>query len=330
MRPSRGTFIGIFGACALAAGLLAGCGGGGGSAPSVATSPSGIPTPSSFSAQQSVVVTQPGAIPLPTGGGYGGSVTISSAAGNPLFAEAIGSSPQSGTLPALDLVRLPAGTRGALAIAFTPLVYLELASSVTLAFSDAPAITLCVPSAVTSVAGAAYYLAYYDLTRPSLGWQLGFEGPADETGTTCSPNGTLAFAAPSPAVPFTLAAEVPAYFALYGQATSAATPTPAPVASTTPVAVTTPAPFALASPSVSLLGAGQTANVTITDPTAYSGGYALTEASGGTSVATATVSGKTITVTAVGAGQTTFTVSDTNARTATLSVGVTITNGQLQ
>lgn len=332
MQPMRGLILGLFGILALGVSAVAGCGPGFNGPPvTITTNPNAtapaIPAGSSFSAAQSVIVSQPTAVPLPTGGGYGGSISVptpsgTAPAGGVTLAEQLSSSPIYTGLPSLALARQTESARSALSVGVTPLVYFAIASSATITFPDAPAIALTVPSAAI-VPDVAYYLALYDLLRPSLGWQLGFEGPASISGTL------LIFAAPSPAVPFTLTAQVPDYFALYAVSVLAPTPTPAPVASTTPAPTPTPlAALSVAPTSLSLLAAGATATATLTDPSSYSGGY--TVASSASSVATATISGKTITVTAVAAGTATITVSDTNARTASISVSVTTTTLPLQ
>lgn len=84
------------------------------------------------------------------------------------------------------------------------------------------------------VGGANYWLAFYDPTQPSLGWQLGYEGPAVVNGTTLNFNG-------SPGS-FTFQAGQTYYFAVYALSIAAPTPSPAPTPSSTPTPGSSPTP----------------------------------------------------------------------------------------
>jgi len=299
-------------------------------APTATPMPTGAPTApplpaqSAFSATSAVALpADGGSVALPSAGGYGGTLALptpSSAPANATLAETIasGASAPAAGVPALSIARAAAAARRTQASTpISVLLYVELAFSASVTLPDAPGFAFSVPSGLPS---ANYYLALYDPTRPSLGWQLGFEGPA-ALGTNA-----FTFAPPASASPFSFAANVPEYFAVYAVSPALAAPTPAP--SIAPVPAATPAPFTVAPASVALLAAGQTASATIGDPTGYAGAYAVT--SSNPAVATASISGTTITVTAVAAGTATIGVADAQARTASIAVGVTTTTLPVQ
>ena len=80
------------------------------------------------------------------------------------------------------------------------LLYVDIYSSAVLALPAAPGFTLTVPPADV-FANANYYLALFDPTRPSLGWQYAYAGPA-------TAGGGSALALTPKAAPFTLAASL--------------------------------------------------------------------------------------------------------------------------
>lgn len=93
-----------------------------------------------------------------------------------------------------------------------------------LTVANQPSHSYVLPSSLI-VAGAHYWLAFYDPTRPSLGWQLGYEGPASVNGTTVNFTGSPGF--------FTFKAGQKYYYAVYALSIAAATPSPAPAATPT-------------------------------------------------------------------------------------------------
>jgi hypothetical protein len=91
------------------------------------------------------------------------------------------------------------------------------------ALETPPSFSITVPSSVI-LPGASYWLAAYDPTQPSLGWQLAFEGPAAiATGSSTlnfSGGGLYDFAGGSSNNTY--------WFALYAASSSLPPPTPAP------------------------------------------------------------------------------------------------------
>ncbi len=204
---------------------------------------------------------------------------------------------------------------------FVPLLFLQLAFSGGVSLSNQPTMTFNVPSNEI-VSGASYYVALYDPTRPSLGWELGFEGPGTVSGSAIAftgGNGSFSF------VPF-----MPYVFALYAQSVSAATPTPPPTPSPTPVPTATPSPGATPTPipspgfgvspsSISLNGAGATQTITATGSAPY---FAFTSDS--TIVTVSPPNGNSpFTVTAVGGGTAQITIVDSTGKQAIIPVTVT-------
>ena len=113
------------------------------------------------------------------------------------------------------------------------LLYIQIYSSATIVMPSAPGFTITIPS-VDVLPNANYYLALYDPTRPSLGWQYGFEGPGNLSGAT------VTFASnPSP---FTFEAALSYYFALFVIPQNSTQPTPAPSTSPTSVPAQSPPP----------------------------------------------------------------------------------------
>jgi hypothetical protein len=322
-------------ACVLVA-LLAACGGGttappatpGGTAPSATPTPTGAPTAPSLPAASPFTVTQAVAlsgkaqtVTLPAASGFGGSLALPAPSNLPpdtvlamTFADT--SAGLTTNVPALDVKRAR-GTRGVASNApMSVLLYLQVAFSEDVALPNPPSLNVTVPAGLPS---AAYYVALFDPTEPSFGWQLGFEGPASVGATS------LSFV-PATSAPLGITAEVPYTLAVYAISAAAASPTPAPSGS--PLAYATPVPFTLSPSSANLLAPGQTATATIVDPTGYTGTYVALSTN--PSVATVSVSGTTLTITAVGAGTATIGVSDAQARTASLSAGVTTTTLPVQ
>ena len=73
--------------------------------------------------------------------------------------------------------------RAALPTDAAVLLYIQIYCDETIALPSAPGLAITIPS-VDVFPNANYYLALYNPTRPSLGWQYGFEGPGNLSGTT--------------------------------------------------------------------------------------------------------------------------------------------------
>jgi hypothetical protein len=146
--------------------------------------------------------------------------------------------------PALSVARARTAVRRGLALPQdgAVLLYTELFFSTSVTFGTTPSFAFAIPAADV-LAGVGYYLALYDPTRPSLGWQYGFEGPAAVSGTT------LTFAAAPGG--FTFAGNLTYYFALVAIPTGAPVPTIAPSIAPTTVPAQTPPPIPTPSPSAS-------------------------------------------------------------------------------
>jgi hypothetical protein len=210
--------------------------------------------------------------------------------------------------------------------------------------SKAPAFSFTVPGNDV-VAGATYYLALYNPNSPSLGWQLGFEGPGTASGNT------LSFTSNNSSMYFQ--AWTAYYLGLYAAPAKAATPTPAPSATPTqaptvapsalptgmptatpaptpePGTTATPAPaFKLIPSTLSFNGTGLTQTFSAID-FSYSGAYTVT--SSDPKIATVTAaSSNSFTVQSTGAGVATIAVSESNGKTATCIVTVTTTTIPIQ
>lgn len=241
-------------------------------------------------------------------------------------------------LPSLaSLLRRPESARTmASGSPISVIAYLYVLFNQDVLLSQAPSFTFALPSSDV-VPGANYYLAMYDPNTPSLGWQLGFEGPGTVSGNS------LTFTGSSSSTYFQ--AWTAYYLGLYAAPATAATPTPAPSVAPTmaptvapsalPTGMPTPTPTPTAAPnptptpafevlpnSLSFNGTGLTQTFSAVD-FGYSGAYTATTSDA--KVATVTVSAGTFTVTSVGAGTATITISESNGRTATCSVTVTTT-----
>ena len=255
------------------------CGGGANTTPvgSQATPPpTPIPIPSSAPVtvvqQQPVVLlaagvtSTPVAVALPTAAGFAPTMLLplpQTATTTQLTVLVSNVTPSSA--PPLSLARFVQAHRrtAALPTGAAMLLYTEIYSTAALTLPTAPGFSFTIPSADV-FANANYYLALYDPTRPSLGWQYRFEGPATVTGST------LAFA-PNRA-PFTLAGSLNYYFALYVIPQASVQPTPAPSVSPTtvptqappmptPTSASTSTPTPTSTPSALAIG------ITITVPT---------------------------------------------------------------
>lgn len=353
-----------------------GCGGGGGVTP---PSHSSTPTPSATAtptptptttpvpiATQTPYVVQavatiapatpvpagqtPAPVPvaLPTGGPVGGSMSISTsgsaiAPGTQIATQLQNTAPAG--LPTLQsLFRRTDASVGASASSspISVVAYLYILFNADVVLSHAPSFSFTLPSADV-VSGAKYYLALYNQNVPSVGWQLGFEGPGTVSGNTVAFTGgssSMYFQAWTAyylglyAVPATQAAPTPAPVTVPTQAPTVApsalptgmpTPTPAP----TPGPSSTPVPdFELIPSTISFNGTGLTQTFSAID---LSYGGTFTAVSSDPKIATVTASSSnSFTVQSVAAGTATITVSESNGKTATCTVTVTTTTIPIQ
>lgn len=335
-------------AALLATGILAlgiaACGGGSGgsfvgptSAPtaSAPTAPP-IPAASPFSVATAAalpVVTPPpaGQTPQPvpvsvptTSAGYGGTFSLPIAGPSSIAANTQSVVTLSNQMPTgapASFVRRAQVVRPLAGSGLVPILFLQIAFSGGVSLANQPAISFDLPAS-NIVSGASYYVALYDPTRPSLGWQLGFEGPGAVSGSTV----TFAGGAGS----FNFAPFFPYVFALYAQSASAPTPTPPPTPSPTPVPTATPTPGATPTPipspgfgispsSISFNSIGATQSITATGSGPY---FAFTSDS--TIVTVAPSNGASpFTATAVGAGSAQITIVDSTGKQAIIPVTVT-------
>lgn len=331
-------------------------GGGGFSTPTPTASPSPTPVPIATQTPfqtQAVATLAPAApvqgqtpapvpVTLPAGGGVSGTMNLPTS----------GSAISPGTQIALQLQNTaPAGlpalqsaarrvsiVRPMASAPISVIAYLGILFSQDLVLSHAPAFTFSLPSADVP-AGTAYYLALFNPNQPTLGWQVGFEGPGTVSGTS------VTFTSQSTNLYFQ--AWTWYYLGLYASPLSAATPSPAPSVAPTlaptaapsslptslppptpspspaPGTSPTPAPaFELVPSQLSFNGTGLTQSFSAVD-FSYGGSFTATTSDAG--VATVSVSGSAFTVTSVGAGTATITVSESNGKTAACAVTVTTT-----
>ena len=182
-------------ALALIALLMASCGGSSrGLVPLPTSSPTPIVAPSSAGQTGATQVTvslptasagaTPVPVPLPTVAGYAPtmSLPLPQTATNTQFTTVVSNAAFSSS-PPLSLARfVQAVRRDALPADAATLLYIQIYSSATIVMPSAPGFTIAIPSADV-LPNANYYLALYDPTRPSLGWQYGFEGPGNLNAT---------------------------------------------------------------------------------------------------------------------------------------------------
>jgi beta-glucanase (GH16 family) len=234
----------------VAAGFAA-CGGGSVSVPPspVATaSPTPVPIPSSspFSVtQQQLGVpiatappsgATPSPVPVPLANANGIAAMLDMPPANSAGTESITATVQNTaptSVPVLDLKRAAQALRRTQqTIPAVAVVYLGLYWGSPITFLATPGFSIAVPAA-DIVPNTSYYLAMYDPTRPSLGWQYGFEGPATVVGTTLNFTGSTSA--------FSFAADVQYWLAVIALPQSVS-PTPAPSVAPTSVPTTTPPP----------------------------------------------------------------------------------------
>lgn len=224
----------------------------------------------------------------PAGIAAGTSASISlaaqSAGGVNAAASALMSTSQPGGPTLSSIARLPEGTRSAQnesasisGILFFSFTVSAASPPTSFTFASAPTFTITLPSAFFGVPSTSFYLAVYDPTRPTLGWQSRSEVCA-ATATTA----TLVCNAPPPGGPVTIQNNVTYIIALYAVSARAPSPTPAP--SVTPTSIATNAPPS-ASNTVTL-----TTGATVTLPSVAGAGGTITlgTVSASTSVAVTT------------------------------------------
>jgi hypothetical protein len=134
-------------------------------------------------------------------------------------------------------------------------------------FATTPSFTIVLPSAYFALPATSFYLAVYDPTKPTLGWQSRAEACVATTSTS-----TLSCAAPAPQQPVTFLDNVTYFLALYAVSSSGASPTPEPSVNPTAVATNTAAPSTSSASGTVTLASGST----ITLPTLNSGGGTIT------------------------------------------------------
>jgi len=223
--------------------------------PTATPTPVAIPTSSPFVSSQTQVVTiatappsgQPTPPPVPvqlsTSNGF--STTLSMPVAQSAGTENIFSTMQNvapTAIPALDLHRAALALRKPKSFGnAVALLYYDLYWSSPITFLSTPGFAVSVPP-IEIIPFVSYYLALYDPTRPSLGWQYGFEGPATISGST------LTFAGSSS--PFSFAPNLNYWFAVIAIAQSFPGPTPAP--SIAPTSVPTQSPPPAISPAANM------------------------------------------------------------------------------
>lgn len=173
---------------------LTACGGGGSGSSTVAST---VPVSVPSATPPAAPVSAPGTTQtFANVGGFGGAISLPHAlAGNGNATVAVTSSAPSG---------VPALSGG---IGIIPLLYVQITSPATLTLAAVPAFTLAIPSAL-NLGTFQLYVAAYDSSNASQGWQLGIEGPV-----SANSNATLA----GSVSPFTLTAGTQYVFALYAQ-----------------------------------------------------------------------------------------------------------------
>lgn len=205
---------------------LAGCGGGGstgsGITPTAAPSATPTATPPNWTTTGTFTVKRVANLAasnlLPNGGGFSGTLSTQASLLNYTQATVLLTNVDpgvSGFVPANQTLAY-IGVQTTLAVPASPLT-----------------ITLQIPQAAVQP-NAAYYLAFYDPQRPSLGWQQGFAGPASVSTSSGVP--TLTFTGNAPL----LNRYEQYWLAVYMQPSNAPTPSAAP--SIAPGVTPAPAP----------------------------------------------------------------------------------------
>jgi hypothetical protein len=342
--------------CVAALALCACGGGGGGSVPAPLSTPSpqpaASPTPpaiapgtSFVSAPATVALVVDTPLALPYGGDFPAAPTIElSAPAAPFDPGAsftvIASSAVPDDIPALARARAAASLRATESLPSTPLFVLSVVSNVDVALTTAPKFRFTLPQRAL-VAGVQYWLALFDVSNSGLGWQYGFEGPGTLAGSVVS------FAGGQP-IRFPAGSRM--IVTLYALPAGVVPPTPPPLPSPSPSAKPTPTPVPSRTPSPSPSSAPSGAPASSPSPAPTPGAVLLgttamtftaagaqqtssvaqangtgayTVGSSNPSVATATVHGALVTVTAGAAsGGATIAVTGAGGQKATIAVAV--------
>jgi hypothetical protein len=273
---------------AIASAVLAGCGGGGGGATAAPpTQTPATPTPTPVQSPQTFTATaQATSAPLPAVGSYGGTISIPSGSGSASVATALSNA--AGT-PVLQVAH---GVSRRDAANNTPLLYITLTATTSVALSGVPGFSITVPSTVTG----SVYLALLE-----NGVWTTVSGPVlitNATATFAPSSGTLS-----------IAAGQSAYFVVYEGGI-----------------VPTPGALSVSPTTLSILGLGTANNSTLTasEPN-YSGAFTATPSSACSGVVSlsATTFTSSVVVTPLGAGACTITVADDHGGSTTVQTGVT-------
>lgn len=319
----------VFFVCSLA---LAACSNGSNSiTPIQSTTPTPVPLATQPPYQvQSVQTLSSAAVSLPAGAPVSGTLSFPAAVpANTQLAVTLQNTAPGGVPQLLDTLRRPeVRTRYTVPANVSVVSYVSLLFTQDVALDTAPAFSFTLPAG-DALPNTAYYLAFYDPARPSLGWQLGFEGPGTLGGSVVTFSGTQAV---------TFQAYAAYWFGLYAASQSAAAPTPAPSISPTtaptvqpsalPTGLATPTPvptpdLTLSASQINLLALHATSTLAASDPT-YTGTFSVT--SSNPNVATVSQSSPGIfTITAIAVGTTTVTVTEANGASRTCTVTVTTT-----
>ncbi|MDB5041296.1 MAG: hypothetical protein JWN27_2022 [Candidatus Eremiobacteraeota bacterium] len=108
--------------------------------------------------------------------------------------------------------------------------------------------------------------------------------------------------------------------------TPVATATPTPIVTATPTATPAPAGVSLSPPALTFLATGASSAQTVTASVPnYSGAFTAATTTCGSIASIAPAPGSTFTVTPLGVGSCSFTITDAVAHVATLSISVTST-----
>ena len=163
---------------------LAACGGGGGGGHvGPPTNPTPTPTPTN-SQSLSIPVSSTASEPTtlgPLAAGYSGTITMPPTSVTTTLSATFTTQQPNGT-PTVQSVHRRAQNIGVSGI--DPLVYLAFTPSTTLSFTASPAFSLTIPASVAQ-SEPYLYIAFYDPTTPSAGWNT-ILGPGTLSGTTVS------------------------------------------------------------------------------------------------------------------------------------------------
>jgi hypothetical protein len=270
---------------------------------------------------------------MPAGAAVSGAIALPAAQAtippNTQLALTLQNTAPGGVPQLLDTLRRPeVRTRYAAPANVSVVSYLSLLFTQNVSLNSAPAFSFTLPAG-DALPNTAYYLAFYDPGRPSLGWQLGFEGPGTLSGSIVTFSGTQ---------PVAFQAYAAYWFGLYAVSQSAPAPTPAPSVSPSsaptvqpsslPTGLATPTPspapdLSLSATQINLLATNATATLAASDPN-YTGSLSAT--SSNPNVATVSQSSPGVfTITAIAVGTTTVTVTEANGASKTCTVTVTTT-----